>query len=167
MLRLRRDMILASAAIVVGALAFGPHLYDVSRPFPDAIAARGGTWRTVLDSTGTPYRVVVHHIPQYCYSPGIGAVSEVSPGSADSLFRTANTIAAALRPDAERARDLYITVSLQLGIGYRWPWSERQIASYAWYRSSGSRNWKFLSFAGPAAARPALLDSVRSRRRAA
>ena len=101
MLRLRRDVILASAAIVVGALAFGPHLYDVSRPFPDAIAARGGTWRTVLDSTGTPYRVVVHHIPQYCYSPGIGAISEVRPGSADSLFRTANTIAAALRPDHE------------------------------------------------------------------
>ena len=165
--RLRRDIALATAAIVVGALAFGPRLYDMSRPFPNAIAARGGSWRTIVDSTGGRYRVVVHHIPEYCYSPGTGAVAGVRAGPADSLFRAASVIAAALRPEAEQRADLYITVSLQLGIGYRWPWSESHIASYAWHRSPGTSNWKFISFAGPATARPGLLDSLRRHGRAA
>jgi hypothetical protein len=161
-----RIVLLALAALILAATAFGPHLYQRSLPLPQQIVAEGGGWRVLTLPSRAAYHVVVHHIAKYCYSPGVGLAVEVDSASADSLFALARAVVGQVLSQAVASTDRYMTVMLEIGHGHPWPWSVGKLYFYAWYRAAPGAEWKFLSYAVPRGGKPSIADAARRKRAA-
>jgi hypothetical protein len=157
----RRELTLVVAALVLAGAAFGPDLYERSRPVTALALAEGGAWRVVEG-----HRLVIHRIARYCYSPGIGVIVGLDSQPSPRAFITASAIAAALGAEAQGRADRYITVTLEFQSGYHWPWQVPDLYTYAWHYNERQRRWDFFAYS-PAAARPAALDLLVTRKRAA
>jgi hypothetical protein len=145
----RRQAILACFALALATVAFGPRLYFSTLPYTAQLVARGGTWSELTTGAGTRHRVVVHRIPEHCFSPGVGVAVQAGRVPTDSIVAMASLLAGLASKQAVQPGDRYVTVFVALGDGHHWPWSRPDGAHYAWHRSSRDGRWKLLSSSRP------------------
>jgi hypothetical protein len=144
-----RQAILIVFTVGLATVAFGPRLYVSALPYTAQLVAHGGTWSELRTGSGARHRVVVHRIPEHCFSPGVGIAVQTGRVTADSMFALASVLARAASEEAVQPTDRYVTVSVAVGDGLHWPWSRPDGEHYVWYRSGRDGTWRLLTSTRP------------------
>ena len=150
------------AALILAALAlagyrWGPDLYHNTIPQTDAfVRYAGGEWREVTLADGRSLRVVSVLGED---RGDILFVADVAPMAGPAYYAYAEAIALAEREAMLAQGTTKIEVMLMVGDRERWPWEPRQMRGYHWQQGGVPSTWKFVTYIGPVADRPAELTA--------
>ena len=145
------------AAIALMAYRWGPDLYHNTIAQTTAwVQYAGGEWRDVKLADGS----TVHLVSVLGDDRSdVLLVADVDPMSGTEYYARAEAIALAVRDSSLRAGTAKIEVMLMIGDHDRWPWQDRRMRGYQWQNGGEPATWKFVTYIGPAADRPAELTA--------
>ena len=150
------------SAIWLAALTLGCSRADT----PDAatiqagVVAQGGHWAQDTLAPGTIMPVVIHRIPKYCYSPGVGLIVARAAVPMDSLWGLTEQLLPRLAREAEPT-DEYLTVT------YLTTGDTAKVYKLGFHRSIKSGQWRFMAYSVPEGVHGQQLNEIFRRQREA
>jgi hypothetical protein len=147
---MRKFRIASLVALACGLTLWqwGPGWLDESRPLTGQVVAVGGSYRTVALPGGDSLLVVAHDIDRYCFSPGRGAIVELTPPTPGSAITTGAAILATLGGQALSEGRPNFTVTFERPVHRYWPWTERHLEFLVFHHGGRPAAWRITTTSG-------------------